>query len=300
VNLGSVDSNILPRRLRQSEGLPVRLGPFVARITSSLDHVHEGLRLLYTDFPLAEESEFTDFHVRIAPPKSVRRFLRRQVLFYFDGRVPFKPLPIDQAFPLLEWGLNWCVSSHAHQYLVVHAAVVAKDGKAAIMAAPPGSGKSTLCAGLVNRGWRLLSDELALVCRTTGTLMPIPRPVSLKNESIGVIRAFAPNSFIGRASQDTSKGTVAHMRPPTESVTLAETPATPSWLLFPKFDPGGEARIQPLSKGRAFMQAAENSFNYSVLGVEGFRAMGGLVDACECYSLNYGDLDEAVTIFGAL
>ena len=44
------------------------------------------------------------------------------------GILPFAPLPLDQAFPMLEWGLNWCVSAHCHQYLIFHAAVVEKSG----------------------------------------------------------------------------------------------------------------------------------------------------------------------------
>jgi predicted ATPase len=36
-----------------------------------------------------------------------------------------------------------------------------------ILPAPPGSGKSTLCAALVTRGWRLLSDELTWCAWTT-------------------------------------------------------------------------------------------------------------------------------------
>lgn len=115
---------------------------------------------------------------------------------------------------MLEWGLNWCVSMHAHHYLIIHAAVVEKNGLAAILPAPPGSGKSTLTAGLVLSGWRLLSDELTLIDRRTGLLHALPRPVSLKNQSIDVIRQFNPEAFINRVSHDTSKGSVAHMRPP--------------------------------------------------------------------------------------
>ena len=61
-----------------------------------------------------------------------------------------------------------------------------------LLPAPPGAGKSTLCAGLVHRGWRLLSDELALVDMETGLVRGMARPVNLKNKSIEVIRDFAP------------------------------------------------------------------------------------------------------------
>ena len=57
---------------------------------------------------------------------------------------------------------------HAHQYLIIHAAVVEKNGLAAILPAPPGSGKGTLTAGSVLSGWRLLSDELTLIDRLSG------------------------------------------------------------------------------------------------------------------------------------
>jgi hypothetical protein len=45
--------------------------------------------------------------------------------------------------------------------------VLERGGRALLLPAPSGSGKSTLCAGLAFNGWRLLSDELALLdpCR---------------------------------------------------------------------------------------------------------------------------------------
>lgn len=58
----------------------------------------------------------------------------------------------------------------------------------AIVPAPLDSAKRTLCAALVGKGWRLLSDELALVRLDTGELVPLPRPISLKNASINIIR----------------------------------------------------------------------------------------------------------------
>jgi len=58
----------------------------------------------------------------------------------------------------------------------------------------------------VHRGWRLLSDELALVCPTAGRIQPLPRPIALKGASIQVIRDFAPHALIGPEHVNTRKG----------------------------------------------------------------------------------------------
>jgi hypothetical protein len=168
------------------------------------------------------------------------------------------------------------------------------------MPAPPGSGKSTLCAALVHAGWRLLSDELALVRLADGLLQPVPRPVSLKNASIGVIRRFAPQAVFSPEVHDTSKGTIAHMKAPAAAVARAHEPARPAWLIFPRYQAGAAAQLAPLAPARAFMQLAENCFNYSVLGAAGFHALGALVDRVAARQFSYGDLDEAVRLFACL
>jgi hypothetical protein len=256
---------------------------------------------LYGHFEVRNSRQaFADFHVELNPPSTLRRWFRPQVNFSFDGKQPFKPLPMDQAYPMLEWGLNWCVSVHAHHYLIIHAAVVEKNGLAAILPAPPGSGKSTLTAGLVQSGWRLLSDELTLIDRKSGMIHPLPRPVSLKNQSIDVIRRFAPEAFINRPSYDTAKGTVAHMRPPKESVRRQHDPARPGWVIFPKWETDAETRLTSRSKADTFMFLAQNAFNYSHLGADGFRVGTALIEQAECYDFRYSRLNEAVAAFDRL
>jgi HprK-related kinase A len=293
-----------PADLRQQlagEGVWMRTGPFSLRVRSRIPHVAKGLADLYGHFEVRNSYQaFADFHVELNPPTALRRWFRPQVNFSFDGDLPFKPLPYDQAFPMLEWGLNWCVSMHAHHYLIIHAAVVEKNGFAAILPAPPGSGKSTLTAGLVLSGWRLLSDELTLIDRKTGLLHALPRPVSLKNQSIDVIRQFDPEAFINRPSHDTAKGTVAHLRPPKESVRRQHEPARPGWVIFPKWKAGSETLLSPRSRARTFMFLAQNAFNYSHLGADGFRVGTALIERVACYDFQYSQLQEAVAAFDRL
>lgn len=289
----------LGARLRGA-GLRLRTGPVVSCISSRVPSVIEAIALHYAEYPLESADCFADFHVQVGRPRGARRWFKPQAMLYVDGQAPFTPLPLDQAYPMLEWGLNWCISAYCHQYLIFHAAVVEKAGRALLLPAPPGSGKSTLCAGLVQRDWRLLSDELALVDFATGSVVPLARPVSLKNRSIDVLRAFAPGAAFSRPVHDTTKGTVAHMRAPTASVRRVAETASPRWIVFPRWEAGAAARLSPLSKARGFMEMVKSGVNYSVHGRSGFEQLARLIDTSDCYRFAYGDLGEAIAVFDEL
>lgn len=280
--------------------LCIGTGVFTSRLRTSLPALADTIGLLYADYPATVGSGFANFHVHLRRPHNLRRWVRPQVEFDLDGSRPFLPLPVAQAFPMFEWVLNWYISSRAHGYLMIHAAAVEKGGRVAILPAPPGSGKSTLCAALVCSGWRLLSDELTLVRLDDGRIQPVARPVSLKNASIGVIRSFAPGAVLGPEVLDTAKGTIAHLRAPRESVDRAHEPAAPGWIIFPRYVADAALRLEPVAPARAFTRVAENCFNYGLLGPEGFAALGTLADAAPGYELSYGHLDEALALFERL
>ncbi|WP_268237273.1 HprK-related kinase A [Undibacterium terreum] len=277
----------------------LRIGPVTMAIRSTVPSVVEGVRLVYADYPLADD-DFADFHVTLNPPRNLRRWLKPQAMFELDGVSPFKPLPFKQAFPMLEWGMNWCVSTHMHGYLMIHAAVMERDGHAAILPAPPGSGKSTLCATLVHKGWRLLSDELTLIRLADGEIIPLPRPVSLKNASIDIVQQYVPSAVLSPKVYDTLKGTVALMKPPADSLARIAETVKPAWIIFPKYEAGAATRLEAIPQSRAFMRVADNAFNYSLLGARGFEALAGLIDKSTAFDFNYSSLDEAIETFASL
>lgn len=299
MNLRELPPEDIRRRLA-GPGLCLRTGPITVRIRSRLPAVVHTLALLYADHPVVAEEAFCDFHVRLFQPAGLRRWWRPQVQFAFDDFVPFKPLPHDHAFPMLEWGLNWAVANHAHWYLVLHAAVIECGGRAAILPAPPGSGKSTLTAALVQRGWRLLSDELTLIDPDTGLVHGLARPVSLKNTSLPLLRAWAPEAVFGPPAHDTLKGTVAHMKPPPESVARMDEPARPAWVIFPRYVPDAAPRLTPHPRGDALLEFARNAFNYSILGSRGYDTLARLIASVECFDFHYSRLEDALATFTRL
>ena len=289
----------LTRRLR-GPGLSLRTGPFGFRIHSGMAQVQQGLQLLYAANPVLDDGDFIDFDLTLDRVPGPRRWLRPQAHFVFDGATPFEPLPADHAYPLLEWAMNWCISAHMHDTLLLHSAVVERGGLAAILPAPAGSGKSTLCAGLILRGWRLLSDELGMVSLQDGSVGALVRPVSLKNASLDVIRRFEPSAVFNRVSVGTSKGSVSHMRAPADHVARMCEPAQPRWVVFPRYVAGAAPQLTPRPRAASLLELGRNAFNYAMLGVPGFETLAELVSRCDCYDFQYSQLDDAVATFDGL
>lgn len=297
--MGDLSLGELRSRLRHSE-LVLEIGDFDVSLATPLAHIAEDFHQLYCDYPLSSSTALIDFHVSLNPPPGLRRWIRPQVKFFLDANAPFKPLPSDQGFAMFEWGLNWCIASHAHHYLNIHAAVVERNGKALILPGDPGSGKSTLCAALVCAGWRLLSDEMTLIGMADGLVYPIPRPVGLKNESIDIVRRISPTTHFGRVVEDTAKGSVAHMRAPKDSIDARRETAEAALIIFPKYKQGADTQLTELGRGVSLLRVAENSFNYHVLGAAGFQSCANLVERCDCYDFSYEKLDEAIPLLESL
>ena len=283
----------LRERLLNS-GIAISIGPFNISIASDHAPLITPIGNLYANYPLLSEDAFIDFNIRLIKSKGIRRFIKPQINFYLDDYCPFKPLPLSETFALLEWGMNWCIAAHAHQYLIIHSAVLAKDSKVLILPGDPGSGKSTLCAALCGEGWQLLSDELALIEKSSGLIYPVARPISLKNKSIEIIKNKYAQLQCGSIVNTLTKGDVAHFSLPDFCIDKMYKALAPTLIIFPKYNDNTDFRAEPLSKPEAFLKTIENSFNYSQLGNEGFHVMGELIAATSSYNIYYNNLDSAV------
>jgi len=283
----------LRRRLARGE-LVLQVPPFVARLRSDVTRVAEDLALLYGDFELGTPDDFADFHLEVRREGGLRRWLKPMARFLADDEPAFSPLPAEQGFHMVEWGLNWAVSTMAHPYLSYHAAALERGGHALVMPAPPGSGKSTLTAALAHRGWRLMSDEITLYDLGSGKVSGMGRPVNLKNVSVELIRQFAPQAVLTRPVPDTAKGTLALMKAPADSAARIMEPAPPAWIVMPRYTPGAKPSLMDMPKARMLLLLAEQAFNYDLHGRNGFEATADLVDRCLCLEFEYSTLEDAV------
>jgi HprK-related kinase A len=288
------------RKHLTGEGLGIRIGPLelliVVRVPSILETLHD----LYRFYPVIEGERVYNCHVEVREVLQLLPRPKRMVRFIVDGRSPHPDMAVDQALCVLEWGINLVVAMRFHCFLMLHAAVVERNGYAMLLPAAPGAGKTTLCAGLVSRGWRLLSDEFGMLRTGTTDMLPVPRALPLKNESIEIIRAFAPDSWLGPKIHGTRKGTISHLRPLASCVAAADQTASARWLIFPRWQAGAEQQLQSLSRAEAFALLATNAFNYEMAGEAGFNTVRDLVAQSRTMRLEYSDLQTAVAALTVL
>src|SRR5690349_24767969 len=125
-------------------GVSLRIPPITVRVRSPIARFAQQLHTLYGAYELCDVADPADIDVRLLPARGPRRLLAPAVRFVIDGITPFEPFELDHALPLFEWGVNWVFAHRMHQHLLLHAAVVERGGRAVLLPAWPGSGKSTL------------------------------------------------------------------------------------------------------------------------------------------------------------
>jgi len=233
-----------------------------------------------------------DYSIDLTHAGGLRRWWRPQVRFLCDHREPFKPLHANQAFAMMEWGINWTIAAHEVQYVIVHAAVLAKGDKAVVFPAPPGSGKSTLTAHLAMNGWRLLSDEMALMLPNSTEVLPFVRPICLKNQSIPLAQKWFPEAAFSTIARHTHKGDVIHLAPTSSAWQSSELSANVVAVVFPNYRADTFLDIYAMNQAEGLEKFAENAFNFSVLGKKGFDTLCHVASHSTFFDIYYNNLSE--------
>lgn len=240
---------------------------------------------------------FADVHVAVRRPVGLRRHIRPQALFMVDGKIPFEPFPAANAFPLFEWGVNWCLGNLVNHHLLFHAGALALDGKGVLLAATPGSGKSTLTSAMALSGFRYLSDEFGAVALSDHLLRAVLKPAALKNASIDVIRGLhGSDARVGRIFRGTRKGDVAHLFADRAATLQRHDPVPVRLVVFPRYQAGAPLTVEEVPPSRSFLRLAFNSFNYSLLGPAGFDAVAAIVAGSRAVEISYGALAPAIDV----
>ncbi|MCI0428000.1 MAG: hypothetical protein L0Z46_08300 [Nitrospiraceae bacterium] len=165
----------------------------------------------------------------------------------------------------------------------VHAAVVERQGKAVILAAPSGTGKSTLTLALLHAGFRYLSDELAPLDLSTLQVMPYPHALCLKAEP--------PEPF------ELPKGAIRTLNTihiPTRflpaTALSGPVPIAAVFFIHRGGDAGPKALLREVGSAQAAVRLYANALNALAHSGDGLDAAVRIALSAPCYELDSTDL----------
>ncbi|NOT02537.1 MAG: hypothetical protein HOP29_18170 [Phycisphaerales bacterium] len=216
------------------------------------------------------------------------------------GTDRFHALRSSSVLPHIEWAINWELATSWPGYLAVHAGVVERNGRAALFAAPPQHGKSTLTLGLVRRGWRYLSDEFALLEPSSGHVHPYPKAICVKEGSFTVLNELGLSGGARRFYDKGKKGRVTFVRP-SDCHEGAQGGVCPiGSVFFCRYEPGAVPRMTAVSRADAVLRLTRVTFNFRKYRARGVELLADVVRNAECYELTSGDLSRTCDLVASV
>ncbi|MEA2451377.1 MAG: hypothetical protein QOG04_87 [Actinomycetota bacterium] len=136
--------------------------------------------------------------------------------------------------------------SNPGSFLDLHSAVLARDEGCVLVVGGSRSGKTTLSLALVESGWRLMSDDVALIHMNTGRVHPFPKPLAIRDE---VLWARYSDRWSPPQWPRVPRGGL--LLPAAAVGAVATAPEVPVSMVFASFDDQGEPKQRSVSAAEA-------------------------------------------------
>jgi hypothetical protein len=194
----------------------------------------------------------------------------------------------------LLWDVNRMVVQSTPGLLLVHASSVEHEGRAVVFPGRMGSGKTTLVAGLLQRGLRYLTDEAVAIDPTTLRVRPYPKPLSIDSGSRGVLSALRPDL---PPSMEPFLDSGWYVPPQAIAEDVVGQPSVPSVVMALEYRRDAFTECTEVRRSEALITLAENSFNITGFGAQrAMHMLARVVRSSRCYRLTVGNLADACAI----
>jgi hypothetical protein len=219
-----------------------------------------------------------------------------------DGRLGLAHDETDAILGTLDRIVEAVIGGLAGRGIVgTHAAALAIDGRAVVLAGRSGAGKSTLTLALLRAGAALLTDELTLIADDDRTVLPYPRALHVSPTTVDLLPELGflrerPRQDLGGGSE-WSVG-VDDLRRAFGTVVAPPTPLASIILLEERGDPADAPRIEAVTGAEAAIAlargtpAAARDFS-GTLG-----RLGAIAGTVPAFRLRATGLDSTVTAIG--
>jgi hypothetical protein len=176
----------------------------------------------------------------------------------------------------------------------IHAGVVGTGDRCILLPAAAGSGKSSLTAALVHRGYRYLSDEVALIEPATFRVRPVPLAVCVKSTGWNAMNRYFPDidELMGHQRMD---GKIVCYVPPV-AATIQHSAAEVSHIVFPRYDANAVTELRPVARSTALGRMMSECWACGHLDRTNVEELIRWIGQIDCYELPFASLEDAADL----
>jgi hypothetical protein len=241
---------------------------------------------LYQFLPTDIDSEgIADVNYRILPGSEPDR-----LLLYREDTLIYEGNGEAELAEMLLGYTGHDLADRSHGGLLFHSGALAWKGKGLLLPGGIAAGKTTLTLWLATRGFSYLTDELVYVKDGANTFLSFTRPLNLKAPS----RTILQNDFdLGNNREYVLSTVLGDLISPvlfSSGERRGETPL--SLIIFPRYSPGRDFILRPLSKAQGGLELMKCLVNARNLPAHGFPEIARLAKTVPAYSMSYSDFDQ--------
>jgi hypothetical protein len=214
---------------------------------------------------------------------------------YRDGVAVGRAPRLSEMAPIVKAAL-WQSAINAHDFLFYfHAGVVGTGASCVLLPAAAGSGKSSLTAALVHRGFRYFSDEVALIEPFSFHVSPMPLAMCIKSTGWDLMARYYPE-ILSLPVHVRSDGKVLHYIPP-PAVAAEQIPLPVRHIIFPRYEQNAPTRLARVKRSEALGRLMGECLALRQrLDHENVRQIVGWIAGIECYELTFSSLETAAQL----
>ncbi len=193
----------------------------------------------------------------------------------------------------LMWHVNRAVVDATCEHLLLHAGAVVTRGAGVLIPGAPGAGKSTLVAGLVQRGCGYLTDEVVALAGDPPVVLPYPKALALSARSMDAVNA-EPAGTVPLKGKGKRQVVADRLRRG-----AVAGPAPVRVVIVPRYCAGATTELEAMDPTEALVSLVTNAVNLEHHGVGGIATLAVLAESGACFRLYYADLDDAWRVLDA-